>query len=278
VILFNIGLIGVESKHAAFFGELINKRRLYEGYRISSVWGGDAAEKIPEIQKNFEIDYVCETYQEVIDRSDAVMVIQRRGSEHFMPAKIAIEAGKPVFADKPFTSNRAEADALADLAMKNNVPMMGGTTLKFLPQVMQTKQMAAKENTDTIMIRYYADANSLYDGFNFYGSHLAELCIWLCGEGYSEVKAVKNDNGVLASVLYAEIKAVINTSPEFYGLELILLGKTVRHFHIDEAECYKHGMDSFIRMLKSNTPPIDYSHYIASVRLTSEIIKSFENQ
>lgn len=276
--MYNIGLIGVESKHAVFFGEIINKNNRYEGYRIASLWGGDAPGRIPEMQNSLGIDIICDTYRELADRSDAVMVIQRRGSDHFLPAKTAIEIGKPVFVDKPFTSDPGEAQVLAELARTKRVPLTGGTTLKFLPEIIEIKELIAKENPDTVIIRYYADASSEYDGFNFYGSHLAELCVSICGEMFSEVKAVKNGDGILACVSYPAVKAVINSTPGFYGLEITLLGQKTRRFCIDETECYRRGMDAFINMLKSGVPPADYSHYTASVQLTADIIKSYNNQ
>ena len=47
----------------------------------------------------------------------------------------AICAGKPVFVDKPFTTDIAQATELINAAKRKNVQLMGGSTLKFLPEV-----------------------------------------------------------------------------------------------------------------------------------------------
>jgi predicted dehydrogenase len=43
---------------------------------------------------------------------------------HFTMAKAALEAGKPVLIEKPFTCNMAEAEGLAALSRRSSVPLM----------------------------------------------------------------------------------------------------------------------------------------------------------
>jgi predicted dehydrogenase len=271
----NIGLIGAESKHADFFGTLFNVDARFQGYRVNALWGGDAPDKVPELAGKLGIANICDSIEEVIDISDAVMVIQRRGSAHYKAAMLALQARKPVFVDKPFVSETRQAEALVDFSARIGVPIFGGSTLKYLPQIYQIKDVMAREKADTIMIRYPADPQSIYDGFWYYGSHLAELCVTLCGTEYSRVKAVKNGDGVIASVVYPNVKAVISSAPGHSGLHICLLGASVRHFEVDETECYYHGMAGFVNMLNTHQPPTDGRHFIASTELLADIVRSY---
>lgn len=274
--MYRIGLIGIQSKHAEFFGRILNIESRFPGYRFHALWGGDAPELIQAKAEALQIDRICSAYEELIDVSDAVMIITRRGSEHFTPARKVVEAGKPLFVDKPFTSDPGEARALIDLTRERNVPLFGGSTLRFLPGVSKIKTLLDTEKPDTVLIRYQADMDSEYDGPWYYGSHLAELCADLCGTGYSEVKVVRDEKGVVASVLYPHLKVVLNTSPGIPGLHISLLGKNIRHFHVDETDCYLYGVEKFVDMLRTKNPPTDYSHYIGATSLLADIIRSCE--
>lgn len=278
IYVYHIGLVGIQSKHAEFFGRILNIENRFPGFRIHMLWGGDAPELISAISKEFHIDRIYSTQEELIERSDAVMIITRRGSEHFRPTKLAIEAGKPLFVDKPFTSDPEEARALVSLAREKNVPLFGGSTLRFLPGVAEIKALMETNKPDTVLIRYQADMDSEYDGPWYYGSHLAELCTAICGVGYDEVKAVRDREGVVASVLYPHVKAVLNTSPGHPGLHISLLGRDVRHFHVDETNCYLYGMERFAEMLTTKNPPTDYDHYTGATSLLADIIGAYGGQ
>ena len=274
--MYRIGLIGIESKHADFFGSIINLEKRFPGFGIHGLWGGDAPVLIPEKAERLQIGTVCATQEELIDMSDAVMIITRRGSEHFMPAKRAVLAGKPVFVDKPFTSDPGEARALVSLARENKVPLFGGSTLRFLPPVAEVKSLVDAGRADTVFIRYQADIDSDYDGPWYYGSHLAELCAAICGNRYGTLKALRDAKGMAAVVPYPHVKALLNTSPGHPGLHISVLGEDVRHFTVDETDCYLYGMEHFVEMLKTKNPPTDYAHYTGAVSLLADIIRSYE--
>jgi predicted dehydrogenase len=74
---------------------------------------------------------------------------------HFELAKTALENGKHVFVEKPFTSSVAQAEALIELAEKNNLTIMVDHTFLFTGAVKKIKQLVDEQLLGKL---YYYDS------------------------------------------------------------------------------------------------------------------------
>jgi len=270
--VIRLGFLGVQSKHAEYFGNLINREHIFEGVAVSALWGGDAPERIDSVLNELCIDRVLKTPSELIDDVDAVLILLRDGNEHAKYAVDALTAGKPVFVDKPFAVKPEDAHIMVDTARKLDTPLLGGSTLKYLPAIAEIKEYIAKDDVTHVSIRYGADVSSPFGGYYFYGSHIAEICTVLCGRDFLNTKVVKRQNDVCAIVEYPKLLAMLHSSPHAKGLDISVFGSKVRHFSVDESACYRIGMEMFVNMLKTGTPQSDYEDLICSVELLNNIL------
>jgi predicted dehydrogenase len=71
---------------------------------------------------------------------DAIAVITPVWT-HFELAKAALENGKSIFVEKPFTSNVAQAEELINIAARKNLVVMVDHTFLFTPAVKKIKQL-----------------------------------------------------------------------------------------------------------------------------------------
>jgi len=266
-----IGLIGAQNSHSRHFCETINKNKLFENAVIGYLYGADDPAECARLCEGYAIAN-CASEEEAIGKSDAVIVTYRKGSEHYRPVINAIKAGKPVFNDKPFTTNLSEAEEIAALAKKLNVPVTGGSSLKLLPDLPEIKKGIAPGSTT--VVSFAADPASEYDGYWFYGIHAVELCLELCGLDFISVQAFKNNGVVVTNVAYADKLCVLVTAPQSNNLSVSVSngGKTA---------CYAVPMDyesagpkEFVEMAKGGDPPRDYAFYVKSVELTGKICES----
>src|SRR5947208_8976396 len=85
---------------------------------------------------------------------DAVAVVTPVWT-HYELAKAALENGKHIFVEKPFTSNSAQAEELITLAAKKNLKIMVDHTFLFTPAVKKIKQLLQKEELGKL---YYYDS------------------------------------------------------------------------------------------------------------------------
>src|SRR5262249_50854137 len=75
---------------------------------------------------------------------DAVAIITPVWT-HFELAKAALENGKHVFVEKPFTSNTAQAEELIELAARKNLQIMVDHTFLFTGAVRKIKQLLQED-------------------------------------------------------------------------------------------------------------------------------------
>jgi len=85
---------------------------------------------------------------------DAVAVVSPVWT-HFELAKSALESGKHVFVEKPFTSNSAQAEELINLAQKKNLKIMVDHTFLFTAAVRKLSSLLAE---GTLGKLYYYDS------------------------------------------------------------------------------------------------------------------------
>lgn len=99
----DFGVIGVRSKHLNFFRQAL--ARLYPdgAFRITHVCGLDAPECVPQDPELA----VCPDPRQLISVCDGVILALREGTQHSALAQLCLQAGKPVFIDKPFTCSPA---------------------------------------------------------------------------------------------------------------------------------------------------------------------------
>jgi predicted dehydrogenase len=85
---------------------------------------------------------------------DAVAVITPVWT-HYDLTKQALEQGKHVFVEKPFTSNSAQGEELIELAQRKNLTMMVDHTFLFTPSVVKISELI---NEGTLGKLYYYDS------------------------------------------------------------------------------------------------------------------------
>lgn len=128
-----IGLGGFGKNHLRIWNEL--QEELY---------ATDLDPKKRERCKTYHMaaDHVSGNYKDFIKDVDAVDIVTPTDS-HFELCKEALEAGKDVFVEKPFTSTAAQADELRRLAEKNKKIVQLGHIFRYNPATRELKRMIA---------------------------------------------------------------------------------------------------------------------------------------
>lgn len=83
----------------------------------------------------------ADTYQGLVERDDIdVVYIATTHNFHYENAMLALNHGKHVLIEKPFTVNAQQAKTLIELARKNNCFMMEAMWTRFLPSIQAVKE------------------------------------------------------------------------------------------------------------------------------------------
>ena len=267
----NIGLIGAENSHTVGFCEEINAQAKYPGYRITHVYGDDSADACARLVEKYGLTETSGE-DEIIDACDAFVLTYRRGSRHYDSAMKVLRAGKPLFNDKPFTTDAAKALEIAEYASRNNILLCGGSTLKNLAGIKAVENEVGPGTTVTV--GYSADTESEYDGFWFYGIHAVEAFVYLAGRDYKSVSACRTGRGVVASVNYGDRRGVIVNTPDAKDFFVTIMNGDGSETYIIPMDDTGSAPAQFVRMLETGKPPYNYMFYYDCIRLMGDIVAS----
>lgn len=276
--MYKIGCIGHAGRHGEFLSRVFNRDQCFPGYRFSYVFGEDEELTLEEKNQRFyEVDGYCSAVEELIEKSDAVMILTIPGESHLSYAKKVIEAGKPVFVDKPFATTYEDARAITDAAQLHHVPLFGGSTLRHLKKLEEIRALVREESFPFISIAYRADPESPLGLYHYYASHIAEICMSLCGTGYRDVTVSRNGKNVCTVVKYEHCSAVLMTTLDTELVNIHLIGKKTYSFDLNQDECYIDGATKFVQMIETGQPPVPYTEYCHSVRLLQDITRKMNS-
>lgn len=195
-----IGVVGTESSHVDQFVRLLNVEHRYGDARIVALAGGDTARNRGLAAAGGGLPQVVEGPGDLVGAVDAVLVSTRDGREHRAQAVPLIEAGLPVFVDKPLAGSTADAAAIVAAAQAHGVPLYSGSALRFVPAIAELAP-PGQDPPRMIHITGPANVDGQYGGLYFYGVHLVEAALRLSGDpaGHGEV-AVTTSTGVVSAM------------------------------------------------------------------------------
>jgi hypothetical protein len=142
--LIKIGQLGLGSH--SFVARFANPPEEFKGKvkcRPYAIWD-DAPGVAEKIKQKQGFEKVIADPVQLVKESDVVHVEYADYRRALELARPALEAGKPVFINRPFAGTIADAEEIVRLAKANNAPLMSASALEFQPEVTEM-QVFAKE-------------------------------------------------------------------------------------------------------------------------------------
>lgn len=205
------GMIGLDTSHVPAFAKLFNNPKAtgdLAGIRIVAAYPGgtdlpashDRVQKFTEQIRGMGIEIV-ETIPQLLAKVDVVLLESVDGRIHWQEAAPVLNAGKPLYIDKPVAGSLADAIAIYDLARRKNVPCFSSSSLRFGSGLLELKKNAALGQiagaTTWGPCSYQEGTPDMF----FYGIHGIEALYALMGPGCETVARVQaRDADVLTGV------------------------------------------------------------------------------
>ncbi len=273
--MIKIGMIGSDSSHAAAFSKLLNSDGPeFSGVSVTHIWGDREEESRSAAQKGGILE-LSGSAEELISQVDAAMVLFRRGERHAEYVKMCVEAGIPVYVDKPFTDTEKNAQELVSCAKKAGVMLLGGSTCRYVPAVAKLRERRETCRPSLVVMNFPADWDSPLGGLDFYGSHLVEMCLAAFGCDYHNVSAARGEGVVTAVVSYPDFPVVLNFVRDCpRGFAVMSYSGGSYDISLDISNCYPLGMSAFVSALKGEASPPDSTFFPASVNLMRKITET----
>ncbi len=226
-----IAILGSDNSHAERFTEILNVPSHPDYWMdgkatVHAIWGEDAA-RTREVAKKVSIPKVASSPEEAVADAGIVFVVSRHGGLHLDLARVAIDARKPVFVDKPFTVAPDDARELVALAEDAGVPMISFSTLRYGSDTVDFK----RRMNDIGPVRYAsytgpASRQNNYGGLIFYSIHTVELMLHLHGIELNSVYATEHPRNAAKSNITATCSYDDGTL-----VTLAFIGDGAYHFH-----------------------------------------------
>ena len=191
-----LGIIGTDTSHATAFARILNDPTSPDyvpGARIVAAYKGGSKD-IPssiervdkyadELRTKWKVD-LMPSIASLCRRVDGVLLESVDGRVHLEQVKPVIQAGKPVFIDKPLASTLEDAREIARLAKAAGVPWFSASALRFGEIVTSLKF------TDTLGVITWGpgpiEEHHQLD-LSWYAIHPIEMLYALMGPGCEEV-------------------------------------------------------------------------------------------
>ncbi|WP_347159241.1 oxidoreductase [Pontibacter chitinilyticus] len=264
----NVGLIGFGMAGQVFHAPFISR---VPGFKLASI-RETRPEHIALIHSRYPAAKVVNNTAAILqDEKIDLVVVATPNNTHFALAKEALQAGKHVLVDKPFTITSGEAEELIALAKQQQKILTvyqnrrWDSDFKTVKKVLESNLLGNLVTYEAHFDRFrnqikpntWKEENLPGSGILYdLGTHLIDQALYLFGtpqEVYGDVRTQRQDSNIIdnAEVIlqYEKLKVTLKT-----GMLVKELGP---HFilHGDQGSFVKYGMDVQEEALKAGLTP-----------------------
>ncbi len=221
------------------------------------------------------IPNVVKKPEDVIGKVDAVIVATDIGSEHVERCRPFVEAGIPLFVDKPMVDNAADLKVFNNWIAEGK-PIMSSSSMRytkeFLPYRLSTNNLGE--------LRY--GSITMCKKWETYGIHALEAIYPIFGPGFISAQntGTKDRNVVHYTHKCGADVMVITTKDMFGGAGLLTLVGTAGNDQLASKDSYfsfRSQLDAFVNYLRTGVRPFPYSETEELMRMLIAGIQSREN-
>ena len=127
---FSWGILGTGGIARAFADDLA----YLSGHSVAGV-GSRTLAAATTFAESYQGAIAYGSYQELVESDVDAIYIATPHTFHAEHALLALNAGKPVLCEKPFTINAGQARSVVDLARSKNLPLLEAIWTRFLPHI-----------------------------------------------------------------------------------------------------------------------------------------------
>src|SRR5216117_3389701 len=203
------GMIGLDTSHVPAFAKIFNNSKAtgdVAGIKVVAGFPGgtdipasrDRVGKFTEQLRGMGIEIV-DSIPKLLQKVDVVLLESVDGRIHLQEAIPVIQAGKPLFIDKPVAGSLADAIVIYDLAKKHSVPCFSSSSVRFSPGI---QELLKNDALGTIAGAITWGSCTYQEGtpdMFFYGIHGIEPLYVLMGTGCETVSRIQTKDTDLVS-------------------------------------------------------------------------------
>jgi len=242
------------------------------GAHVTHVWCEDPkAARL--VSKASLVPNVMTEATDLIGLVDAVIIATDRGEEHVSRARPFIEAGLPVFIDKPLTDNEADLRQFVRWHKQGNA-ILSTSCMRYSREYADCLAKIAAIGELRLMTM------TVSKSWERYGIHALEgVYPFLKPGGWREVANTGTDAANVVHVHHASgVEVVLAAVSDMYGafgcLNLYGTKGTLAGTFTDTFYAFKAQLEQFIQYLRSGVPPFPFAETIELTKIIIAGIRS----
>ncbi len=218
------------------------------------------------------IPHVVTSPTDVIGHVDAVVIATDIGGDHVTRARPFVEAGLPVFVDKPLADNLPDLQIFHDW-VKDGRAIMSSSCMRYAREFLPYQASTA----DLGDLRFASITTA--KRWETYGIHALESIYPIVGPGFLTVRHTGTTERNVVHLTHRDgIDIVAVASADMYGaFGCLQLGGTKGHASATFADtffAFKSQLAAFIDYLRTGEPPFPFSETVELMKLVVAGIQS----
>jgi len=242
--------------------------------RVTHVWTDDPADA-PRVARASLIPNVIEKPEDAIGQVDAAIIATDIGSEHLERARPFVEAGVPVFIDKPLVDNAPDLAVFRRWICDEGRPILSSSALAYAKEFMPWRHSTAELGE----LRHVCITTA--KSWERYGIHALSAMYPILGPGFLSVRNtgsldrnivhLKHRDGVDVTVV-----AIDDMKGGFGKLQMCGTRGAVQAASGDSYFAFRAQLLAFVDFLRTGRPPFPFSETEELMRIVIAGIASRE--
>ncbi len=242
------------------------------GARVTHIWC-DRREDAQRVARATFIDHVVDRPEEVIGQVDAVVIPTDIGGEHVERARPFIDAGLPVFIDKPLTDNEPDLRTFAEL-YRAGKPILSTSCMRYAAEFAELRDRMGEVGEPRLIVA------TMMKSWERYGIHALESVYglvppggWLdaasTGEPGREVVHLRHAAGV-----DVVITVIRDLAGAFGHVRVAGTTGSLDARFADTFNAFKAQLVAFVEYLRTGRPPFPHEQTIEQMKIIIAAIRS----
>ena len=243
------------------------------GARVTHVWTDDPADA-QQVAAVAHIPNIAARAEDVIGEVDAVLIATDKGFEHVERARPFIEAGIPVFIDKPLCDNRLDLATFSKWVAEGN-PLISSSAMRF------AKEYVPYHRATHALGQLRHVSAALAKSWEAYGIHALETVYPITGPGYVSVQNIGDANSNVVHLRHRDgIDVLLQVTKDMGGgFGMVTLAGTSAGLQLkftDTYHAFRTQLVGFVDYLRTGKPPVPWEETRELMQLVIAGIESRE--
>lgn len=226
---------------------------------VTHLWTDNPAEA-PDVARASLIPNIVQDPEDVIGEVDAVVISTDDGFDHARRARPFVEAGLPVFIDKPMATSPEELRTFLEW-QRAGAKLLSSSGLRFAPELDECLAQLGKLGD----LRWISGVT--VKTWERYGIHLLEPLFRLVGPGFLSIRLETQPGLEVAHLLHRSgvqltVPVIADGGPSFGTIHLCgTAGQTSLRF-ANTYENFRRQMAAFIKFAQDGVPPYPFTETV----------------